>query len=197
MPTCMLTQLYPTFWDPVDCSPPGSSAHGIILAIILEWVAGIFFSRGSSWPRDQTHVSCIADKFFTTEPLGKQFISPCFKEFSQTGHNYAASNQETALLAPTQAPCGGLVVKSCPTFCDPWDCRLPGSSIHRIFQARMLEWAAVSFSRGSSKPRDGTWVSCTVGRFCTNWAQAPLWPPPICSLTITTPLTNGNLLCDS
>ena len=48
----------------MDCSPPGSSVHGIIQARILEWVA-IPFSRGSSWPRDQTWVSCIAGRFFT------------------------------------------------------------------------------------------------------------------------------------
>ena len=45
--------------DPMDCSPPGPSVHGISQARILEWVP-ISFSRGSSWPRDQTHISCIA-----------------------------------------------------------------------------------------------------------------------------------------
>ena len=48
--------------DPKDWGPPGSSVHGILQAWILEWVA-ISFSRGSSWPRDQTWVSCIAGKF--------------------------------------------------------------------------------------------------------------------------------------
>ena len=60
----LVTQLYPTLYDPVNCSPPGSSVHGILQALILEWVA-IPFSRGSSWPRDQTQVSCIAGRFFT------------------------------------------------------------------------------------------------------------------------------------
>ena len=50
--------------NPMDCSPPGSSVHGISQARILEWVA-IPFSRGSSWPRDWTYVSCIAGRFFT------------------------------------------------------------------------------------------------------------------------------------
>ena len=50
--------------DPMVCSPPGSSVHGILQARILEWVA-IPFSRGSSWPRGQTQVSCIAERFFT------------------------------------------------------------------------------------------------------------------------------------
>ena len=42
------------------------------------------------------------------------------------------------------------VAQSCPTLCDPMDCSLPGSSIHGIFQARVLEWVAISFSRRSS-----------------------------------------------
>ena len=51
----------------MDCSPPGSSVHGILQARILEWVA-ISFSRGSSWSRYQIHVCCIAGRFFTAEP---------------------------------------------------------------------------------------------------------------------------------
>ena len=53
-----------TLCDPMDCSPPGSSAHGILQARILEWVA-FPFSRGFSQPRHQTQVSCIAGRFFT------------------------------------------------------------------------------------------------------------------------------------
>ena len=45
----------------------------------------------------------------------------------------------------------------------------PSSSVHGIFQARVLEWVATSFSRESSQPRNWTWVSCTEGRFLTNW----------------------------
>ena len=68
-----VAQSCPTLCDPLDCSPPGSSGHGISQAGILEWVA-ISCSRGSSRPRDQTHVSCvfcIADGFFTSEASGK------------------------------------------------------------------------------------------------------------------------------
>ena len=57
-------QLCLTLSDSVDCSPPGFFVHGISQARILEWVA-IPFSRGSSWPRDRTQVSCIAGRFFT------------------------------------------------------------------------------------------------------------------------------------
>ena len=56
------------------------------------------------------------------------------------------------------------VTRLCLTLYDPMDCRLPGFFIHGIFQARVLEWAATSFSRGSSQPRDRTLVSCIVGR---------------------------------
>ena len=62
------------------------------------------------------------------------------------------------------------VAQSCPTLCDPRDCSLPGSSIHGIFQARVLEWVAISFSRRSSWPRDWTQVSCVAGRCFTFWA---------------------------
>ena len=53
-------------------------------------------------------------------------------------------------------------------------CSLPGSSIHGIFQARVLEWVAISFSRGSSRPRDWTQVSCIAGRHFTIWATSTL-----------------------
>ena len=56
------------------------------------------------------------------------------------------------------------VTQSCPTLCDLMDCSLPGSSLHEIRQARVLEWVAISFSRGSSQSRDQTWVSCILGR---------------------------------
>ena len=56
------------------------------------------------------------------------------------------------------------VAHSCLTLCDPMDCSLPGSSVHGIFHARVLEWIAISFSRGSSQPRDPTRVSRIVDR---------------------------------
>ena len=60
-----------------------------------------------------------------------------------------------------------LVVQSCPTLCDPMDCSLPASSIHGIFQVRVLEWGAIAFSRGSSQPKDRSRVSHIVGRCFT------------------------------
>ena len=61
------------------------------------------------------------------------------------------------------------VAQSCPTLCDPMDWNLPGFSVHGIFQAIVLEWIAISFSRGSSQPRDWTQVSRIVDRRFTFW----------------------------
>ena len=67
------------------------------------------------------------------------------------------------------------VCASCPTLCDSIDCSLLGSTVHEIFQARILEWVAISFSRGSSQPRDGTRISCIscIG-FFTKMGSLPL-----------------------
>ena len=62
------------------------------------------------------------------------------------------------------------VTQSCLTLCDPMDCSLPGSSVHGIFQAIVLEWIAISFSRVSSQPRARTRVSHIVDRRFTVWA---------------------------
>ena len=63
--------------------------------------------------------------------------------------------------------------------CDPVDCSPPGSSVHGILQARILEWIAISFSRASSQPRNWTWVSCIAGRrfilWATREARNPVW----------------------
>ena len=82
------------------------------------------------------------------------------------------------------------VSQSCPTLCDLVGCSPPGSSVHGIFQARILEWVAISYSKGSSWPKDQThvsWVSCLAGRFFTTvppvvvqslshvWLFATLW----------------------
>ena len=71
------------------------------------------------------------------------------------------------------------------TLCDPMDCSLPGSSVHGIFQARILQWVAISYSRGPFRPRDWTHFSCVsyIGRrilyHCATW-EAPFWPLCTC-----------------
>jgi len=65
---------------------------------------------------------------------------------------------------------GGLVAKSCLILVTPMDFSLPDFSIHGILQTRILDWIAISFSRGSSTPRDRTQVSCIAGRHFIDWA---------------------------
>ena len=65
-----------------------------------------------------------------------------------------------------------------PTLCDPTDCGPPGSSVHGLLQTRTLEWVAISFFRGPSRPRDRTRVSCVASRFFTVWATREL--PRVC-----------------
>ena len=92
-----------------------------------------------------THIICPSSCW-----TRKWLISPGFKE--------KVSEKESE------------IAQSCPTLCDPMDCSLPGSSVHGIFQAIVLEWIAISFSRGSSQPRDWTRVSHIVDRCFTIWA---------------------------
>ena len=73
-------------------------------------------------------------------------------------------------MAESKSESESEVAQSCPTLCDPMDGSLPGSAVHGIFQARILEWAAISFSRASSQPRDRTRVSCIANRHFTVWA---------------------------
>ena len=114
----------------------------------------------------------------------------CLGWFSE-GCNYwgKSSDQSRTALALSEVK----VTQSCPTFCDPMDCSLPGSSVHEILQARILEWVAVPFSRGSSKPRDWTQVSCTAGGFFTVWTtrKAHPWPQSSCKICSQKPPCTG------
>ena len=76
----------------------------------------------------------------------------------------------SSIIINTWAAAAAKSLQSCPTLCDPTDSRPPGSRIPGILQAITLEWVAISFSRGSSQPRDRTQVSCTAGGCFTVWA---------------------------
>ena len=86
------------------------------------------------------------------------------------------------------------VAQSCLTLCNPMDCSLPGSSVRGIFQARILEWVAISFSRRSSQPRDRTQVSCISGAFFTIWTtrEAPFSLTSSCNPSF--PVVESSLL---
>ena len=82
----------------------------------------------------------------------------------------AAQSKNHHTLGATHLKCESLNHSVISNSCDLMDCSPPGSSVHRILEARILEWVAISFSRGSSWPRDHTWVSCIAGRLLTVWA---------------------------
>ena len=65
------------------------------------------------------------------------------------------------------------VTQSCPTLCHTMDCSLPGSTVHGILQARILEWVAVPFSRGSPQAMDQIQVSCVAGRYFYHLVKCP------------------------
>ena len=147
--SCWFTNLRPTFCYPIVCSPSSSSVHGISQARILEWVA-IIFSRGSSQSRDQTHIFCI----------GRWVL---FHWATMEVHIHVWKNGKV------------LVAQSSPTLWNSVDYSLPGSSVPGVLHARVLEWVAILFLRGSSWLKDQTCVSCTASRFFTIWAtrEAP------------------------
>ena len=150
-----LLQLCLTLWDPMDCSPPGSSVHGILQTRILKWVA-LPTSRESSQPRDRRQVSlspALASGFFTTSATWE---APTNKDW-----------------LPLVVLCS--VAELCLILCKPMNCNPPDSSVHGIFQAKILEWVAISYSRGSSWPWDWTqlsYISCTgrqILNHCATW----------------------------
>ena len=178
----------------MDYSLPGSSVHGIVQAWVLEWVA-ISVSRGTSRPEDWTQVSRIAGTL-PSEPPGKLFpemeitqISwklqnlclPYFAFFClPSGTFYLCFLFSTYFAKPTVtfscsvdqcewiSGLGSQSFQSCLTLYSPMDCNPPGSSVHGIFPARLLEWVAMPSSKGSSWSRDRTLLSCIAGRFFIN-----------------------------
>ena len=148
---------------------------GIFQARILEWVAMPSFI-GSSQPWDQTQVSLIAGGLFTiwdtrlsskvTIPhipitqkhiLTPVFVAALFTIAKKWKQPKCPSTNEWIKIW-----CACMRAKSlqlCASVCNPMDCSLPGSSVHGILQARILEWVAVPSSKGSFRPRDRTYVS--------------------------------------
>ena len=87
-----------------------------------------------------------------------------------------------------------LVIQSCLTLCEPMDCSPPGSSVHGILQAGILEWVVMPFSRGSSWPRDWTWVSCIAGRFFPVWAAREATSIKVRNISQLCRVTGWNLI---
>ena len=105
----------------------------------------------------------------------KMMLWKCYTQYASKFGKLSSGHRTRKGQFSFQSQRTCVVSQSCLTLCDPVDCNLPGSSIHGILQARILEWVAISFSKGSSRPRDWTWVSCLVGRRFNLWAtrEAP------------------------
>ena len=149
-------QSHPTLCDCMDYSLSGSSVHRILQARILEWVT-MPSSRESSWPTSSVSPALQADSL-PLDPPGKPKIPHVVEKVS-----LCATIRESVKWKVK-------VIQSCLTLCNHMNCSPPGSSVHGILQATILEWVVVPFSRGSSQPRDWTQVSCIAGGFFTVWA---------------------------
>ena len=117
-----------TLHNPMDCSLPGSSVHGIFQARVLEWGVIVAYclvvSSSFVTPWTVAHHTSLSMGFSREEHWsGVPFRLQCMKVKSESE-----------------------VAQSCLTLSDPMDCSLPGSSVHGIFQARVLEWGAIAFS---------------------------------------------------
>ena len=133
-------QSCPTLCNPIDGSPPGSPVPGILQARTLEWVA-ISFSNAWKWKvkvKSLSHVRLLATPWTTA------YQAPPTMGFSRQEYWSGVPLSSPLLLAAAAVATKSL--QSCPTLCDPVNCSLPDSSVHAIFQARVLEWVAIAFS---------------------------------------------------
>ena len=142
-----------TLSDPMDCSPPGSSVHGIFQARVLEWGAIAFYCL---------RPGVLKSKLWDRRLLEGILLKNIFRNSSRNEWWH-----QWFVLFCFSLKCCCLVTKLFQTLCDPRDCRLPGFSVNGISQARIWEWVVISFSRGSFQPRHGNCVSCSAGRFFT------------------------------
>ena len=139
---------------PIDGSPPGSPVPGILQARILEWVA-ISFSNAWKWKVKVKSLSCVG---LLATQWTAAYQAPASLGFSRQEYwsgvplSSLRKVQITSFIRPCMCVCS--VTQSCLTLCDPLDCSPPGSSVHGIFQVRILEWVAISSSRGYSWHRD-------------------------------------------
>ena len=145
------------------------ATHCSILAWRIPWTEdpGGIQSMGSQ--RARHNCSELALRNMLSQKLQKE------KKF-KTGLQHLLENKNTSNIFQylVYLMCIGLVTSVSLTLCNPMDCSPPGSSVHGILQARMLEWVVMPSSRGSSLPRDRTCGSCLASRFFT--AEPPGQP---------------------
>ena len=145
----------------------------MFMNMLLEWNS--FICRGLNLVVEnylQVRENHLCPVIFPITMFG---LNQCGKTENQTVHDIGINTD----LINVVHVCVCSVAQSCPTLCNPMGCISPGPSVHGIFQARILEWVAISSSRGSCQPRDQTRVSyvSSIGRWvpyhCTTW-EAPV-----------------------
>ena len=155
----LVTQSCPTLCDPMGCSPPGFSIHGIFQARMLKWVA-------ISYPQN---ILLMLSKY----PVHAPVLVPdtCLLRMDSFSLRPSLWNTNTG----TQHGAHTLSEVKWKSLSHVRLCNPMGYTVHGILQVRILEWVAVPFSRGFSQTRDGTQVSHTAGGFFTGWAtrEAP------------------------
>ena len=119
-----------------------------------------------SWPLHHPHMLSTTGKVFLIFTKGSSQETQIEKT-CRSWLNSCKSLSSFSWVVSFICMCVCSVTTLCPTLCDLMDYRLPSSSVHGILQARILEWVAISSSRGSSRPRDGTCISCIAGGFFT------------------------------
>ena len=137
----------------------------------LMWGPETFLGKGGILTKPYSLISCLHLRhldFMVFYLPGFQF--PKHKGYWALSFKRAVGPWTSRKSFKAVAVHACLVTQMCLTFCDPMDCSLPGSSVHGILQARILEWVAMPSSWGSSQPTDRTQVSCIAGEFLAIWA---------------------------
>ena len=142
-------------WDKYKSSMSAQGlSHALSSGLPLFWYRSVVLKVWSGGEQHQTPLELLIMQIINlTEPRPTESVSQ-------------GRAQQLAILLPLSE-----VAQLYLTLCDPVGCSPTGSSVHGILQARILEWVAISFSRGSSWPRDQTQVSHTAGRHFNLWAS--------------------------
>ena len=156
-------------------------------------------------------VNILGNDFISLEPSGREHLGQgdleCERlkvcsldhqtsiQQDQVNHSWSGPAQGIWSSRPVALGCS--VDKSCPALCNPRNYSPPGSSVHGILQAGILEWVAISSSRGSSPPRDRTHISCLRRQVLYHWTtrEAGLWWGPRIYMFSKVPGDPGQGLC--
>ena len=172
-------------WVAISSSRGSSQPRDQTVSLISPALTGRFFTTGATWEQAVVQPKVSQNGLVVMELWNSRASYPDSDHFSLSFFCYQARPLLLHLFSKYywmpithQALFWVLgmfeweseVAQLCPTLCDPMDCSLSGSSVHRIFQAIVLEWVAISFYRGSSWPRDWTQISLVVDRRFTVWA---------------------------